>query len=195
MNAIKAFVHRLFVPKKRPTEGVRVLLFAAGVYVLLLIWAIVFKFSFISKININSSMSLGERFFNGFRLFDFFLESNPWRLIRGLLIAILNILVFVPWGIYASFFYGRKGAIGFACVFSCMVECIQLFASFGVFSFEDITLNTLGAFLGVLLYEKYVCRISQPTTQKINQWTVRIGGTISVVAYLNTAVAMILYFL
>ena len=195
MNAIKAFLHRLFVPKKRPTEGVRVLLFAAGVYVLLLIWAIVFKFSFISKININSSMSLGERFFNGFRLFDFFLESNPWRLIRGLLIAILNILVFVPWGIYASFFYGRKRAIGFACVFSCMVECIQLFASFGVFSFEDITLNTLGAFLGVLLYEKYVCRISQPTTQKINQWTVRIGGTISVVAYLNTAVAMILYFL
>ena len=195
MNAIKAFVHRLFVPKKRPTEGVRVLLFAAGVYVLLLIWAIVFKFSFISEININSSMSLGERFFNGFRLFDFFLESNPWRLIRGLLIAILNILVFVPWGIYASFFYGRKRAIGFACVFSCMVECIQLFASFGVFSFEDITLNTLGAFLGVLLYEKYVCRISQPTTQKINQWTVRIGGTISAVAYLNTAVAMILYFL
>ena len=195
MNAIKAFVHRLFVPKKRPTEGVRVLLFAAGVYVLLLIWAIVFKFSFISEININSSMSLGERFFNGFRLFDFFLESNPWRLIRGLLIAILNILVFVPWGIYASFFYGRKRAIGFACVFSCMVECIQLFASFGVFSFEDITLNTLGAFLGVLLYEKYVCRISQPTTQKINQWTVRIGGPISVVAYLNTAVAMILYFL
>ena len=195
MNAIKAFLHRLFVPKKRPTEGVRVLLFAAGVYVLLLIWAIVFKFSFISEININSSMSLGERFFNGFRLFDFFLESNPWRLIRGLLIAILNILVFVPWGIYASFFYGRKRAIGFACVFSCMVECIQLFASFGVFSFEDITLNTLGAFLGVLLYEKYVCRISQPTTQKINQWTVRIGGPISVVAYLNTAVAMILYFL
>lgn len=195
MNAIKAFLHRLFLPKKRPTEGVRVLLFAAGVYVLLLIWAIVFKFSFISEININSSMSLGERFFNGFRLFDFFLESNPWRLIRGLLIAILNILVFVPWGIYASFFYGRKRAIGFACVFSCMVECIQLFASFGVFSFEDITLNTLGAFLGVLLYEKYVCRISQPTTQKINQWTVRIGGPISVVAYLNTAVAMILYFL
>ena len=195
MNAIKAFVHRLFVPKKRPTEGVRVLLFAAGVYVLLLIWAIVFKFSFISEININSSMSLGERFFNGFRLFDFFLESNPWRLIRGLLIAILNILVFVSWGIYASFFYEKGRAIGFACVFSCMVECIQLFASFGVFSFEDITLNTLGAFLGVLLYEKYVCRISQPTTQKINQWTVRIGGPISVVAYLNTAVAMILYFL
>lgn len=195
MNAIKAFLHRLFVPKKRPTEGVKVLLFAAGVYVLLLIWAIVFKFSFISEININSSMSLGERFFNGFRLFDFFLESNPWRLIRGLLIAILNILVFVPWGIYASFFYEKGRAIGFACVFSCMVECIQLFASFGVFSFEDITLNTLGAFLGVLLYEKYVCRISQPTTQKINQWTVRIGGPISVVAYLNTAVAMILYFL
>ena len=108
MNAIKAFLRRLFLPQKRQSEGERVLLFAMGIYVLLLIWAIVFKFSFISEININSPMSLGERFLNGLRFFDFFLETNPWRLIRGLLIATLNILVFMPWGIYASFFYDKK---------------------------------------------------------------------------------------
>lgn len=194
MNATKAFLRRLFAPQKRPTEGVKTLLFATGIYVLLLIWAIVFKFSFISEININSSMSLGTRFLRGFRFFDFFLESNPWRLLRGALIALLNILLFMPWGIYASFFYEKRKAVGFTCIFSLMVECIQLFASFGVFSFEDVFLNTLGAFLGVLLYQRYINRISQPTTHKINQWTVRIGGSFAAIAYVNVIVAMILYF-
>ena len=170
------------------------LLFATGIYVLLLIWAIVFKFSFISEINMHSPMSLGERFLNGFRFFDFFLERNTWRLIRGLLIAILNILLFCPWGIYASFFYDRKRAVAFACVFSCIVECIQLFARFGVFSFEDILLNTVGAILGVLIFEKYINRISANTTQKINHWTVRIGAPFTIFAYVNVVVALILYF-
>ncbi len=194
MKSIKAFLGRIFTPQKRPAEGVKVLLFATGIYVLLLIWAIVFKFSFISEIDINSPMSLGERFLNGFLFFEFFLETNPWRLTRGLLIAILNILVFMPWGIYASFFYNRKRSVGFACIFSLVVESIQLFASFGVFSFEDIALNTLGAFLGVLIFEKYICRIPEKMTRKINGWTVRIGGPLAAVAYLNVFVAMILYF-
>ena len=194
MKTIKDFLCRIFAPRKRVTEGKRILLFATGIYVLLLIWAIVFKFSFISEINMHSPMSLGERFLNGFRFFDFFLERNTWRLIRGLLIAILNILLFCPWGIYASFFYDRKRAVAFACVFSCIVECIQLFARFGVFSFEDILLNTIGAIFGVLIFEKYINRISANTTQKINHWTVRIGAPFTIFAYVNVVVALILYF-
>ena len=194
MSTIKSVLQRVFAPQKRVTEGKRILLFAAGIYVLLLIWAIVFKFSFISEININSPMSLSWRFLNGFRLFDFFLETNPWRLIRGLLIAILNVLLFMPWGIYASFFYDKKRAVGFACIFSALVECIQLFAKFGVFSFEDIVLNTLGAFLGVLVFDKYICQLSQNTTQKVNGWVVRIGSPFAVLAYINVIVAMALYF-
>ena len=129
------------------------------VYALLLIWAIVFKFSAISAININSTLPLGRRILNGLCFFDFFLSSNPWRLVRGLLIAMLNVLLFLPWGIYASFFYDPKRAVTFACVFALLVECIQLFARFGVFSFEDVALNTLGAFLGVLIFEKYIRHI------------------------------------
>ena len=194
MNTVKAFLRRTFVPRKRPIEGEKVLLVATGVYVLLLIWAIVFKFSFISEININSPVSFGRRVLNGLCFFDFFLDTNPLRLIRGLLIAILNILIFVPWGIYASFFYDKRRSVGFACVFSTLVECIQLFASFGVFSLEDIALNTLGAFLGVLIFQKYICRIPEKTTQKINQWVARIGIPLSVTAYFNVIVAMVLYF-
>ena len=190
----KAFWRSVFLPQKRPLEGKKTLLFAAGIYVLLLIWAILFKFSAISEININSPMSLETRFWRGFRFFDFFLEKNAWRLIRGLLIAVLNILVFLPWGIYASFFYDKKRTILFAAAFSLMIECIQLFASFGVFSFEDLTLNTLGAYLGVLLFEKCVCRLSQANTQTINRWTVRIGGGVCILGYINVIVAMILYF-
>ena len=194
MNAIKSVLHRIFAPQKRVTEGKRTLLFAAGIYFLLLIWAIVFKFSAISEINMDPKMSLGDRFLRGLRFFDFFLESNPWRLVRGFLIAILNVLLFCPWGIYASFFYDQTRAVGFACAFSCMVECLQLFARFGVFSFEDMLLNTFGAFLGVLLFKRYINRIPENTAQKINLWTVRIGAPVAALAYANVIVAMALYF-
>lgn len=194
MNAIKSVLHRIFAPQKRVTDGKRTLLLAAGIYFLLLVWAIVFKFSAISEINMDPKMSLGDRFLRGLRFFDFFLESNPWRLVRGFLIAILNVLLFCPWGIYASFFYDQTRAVGFACAFSCMVECLQLFARFGVFSFEDMLLNTLGAFLGVLLFKRYINRIPENTAQKINLWTVRIGAPVAALAYVNVIVAMALYF-
>lgn len=194
MNAIKSVLHRIFAPQKRVTEGKRTLLLAAGIYFLLLVWAIVFKFSAIPEINMDPKMSLGDRFLRGLRFFDFFLESNPWRLVRGFLIAILNVLLFCPWGIYASFFYDQTRAVGFACAFSCMVECLQLFARFGVFSFEDMLLNTLGAFLGVLLFKRYINRIPENTAQKINLWTVRIGTPVAALAYANVIVAMALYF-
>lgn len=194
MNAIKSVLYRIFAPQKRVTEGKRTLLLAAGIYFLLLVWAIVFKFSAISEINMDPKISLGDRFLRGLRFFDFFLESNPWRLVRGFLIAILNVLLFCPWGIYASFFYDQTRAVGFACAFSCMVECLQLFARFGVFSFEDMLLNTLGAFLGVLLFKRYINRIPENTAQKINFWTVRIGAPFAALAYVNVIVAMALYF-
>jgi glycopeptide antibiotics resistance protein len=194
VNAIKSVLHRIFAPQKRVTESKRTLLLAAGIYFLLLVWAIVFKFSAISEINMDPKMSLGDRFLRGLRFFDFFLESNPWRLVRGFLIAILNVLLFCPWGIYASFFYDQTRAVGFACAFSCMVECLQLFARFGVFSFEDMLLNTLGAFLGVLLFKRYINRIPENTAQKINLWTVRIGAPVAALAYVNVIVAMALYF-
>ena len=169
-------------------------MFAAGIYALLLLWAILFKFSLISQININSPLPLGRRILNGLCFFDFFLESNPWRLIRGLLIATLNVLLFMPWGMYASFFYEKKRAVLFAAAFSLMVECIQLFFRFGVFSLEDLALNTLGAYLGYLLFEQNTHRISNSVWQKIHQWTVRIGTPVTLVAYANVIYAMILYF-
>ena len=187
-------MHRIFTPQKSSIGGTKTLLFAAGIYALLLLWAILFKFSLISQININSPLSLGRRILNGLCFFDFFLESNPWRLIRGLLIATLNVLLFMPWGIYASFFYEKKRAVLFAAAFSLMVECIQLFLRFGVFSLEDLALNTLGAYLGYLLFEQNTHRISNSVWQKIHQWTVRIGTPVTLVAYANVFYAMILYF-
>ena len=100
----------------------------------------------------------------------------------------------MPWGMYASFFYEKKRAVLFAAAFSLMVECIQLFFRFGVFSLEDLALNTLGACLGYLLFEQNIHRISNSVWQKIHQWTVRIGTPVTFVAYANVIYAMILYF-
>ena len=76
MKKIKAFLRRLFAPQANPAGDIKILLFAAGIYLLLLIWAIVFKFSVISAIKINAPMSLGERFFNGFHFLDFLLKLH-----------------------------------------------------------------------------------------------------------------------
>ena len=194
MNRFKTLLHRIFAPQKRPQEGIKTLLIAAGIYLLLLIWAIVFKFSLVSIIYKGTSVTLWESFLNGFRFFYFVDSPHTWRFWRGVLVVILNVLVFMPWGIYASFFYDQKRTIWFACLFSMLVECIQLFARFGVFSFEDIILNTLGAFLGVLIFQKYICSLSENVTNKVNEWVVRFGSPLAVLAYINIIVAMILYF-
>ncbi len=194
MKKKKIHIGSFLLPQKRPPEGTKLLLFAAGIYLLLLIWSIVFKFSAVSQINTNSSKPIITCILHGLCFFDFFLETNPWRLIRGLLIALLNVLLFMPWGIYASFFYKKKRAVALACAFSLLVECFQLFARFGVFSFEDVALNTFGAFLGVLVFEKHIDRISESTTQKINRWTVCIGTPFTILAYVNVIVAMALHF-
>lgn len=194
MKKIKTIRRCLFAPQTKPTEGTKTLLFATVIYLLLLIWAIVFKFSVISVIHINPHMTLADRFFNGFHFFDFLVESNRWLQIRGCLVTVLNVLLFMPWGIYASFFWDKKRTVFSAFAFSAVIECTQLFANFGVFSLEDIILNTLGAFFGVLIFQKNIDGIHENTTHAINRWTVRIGAPFAAVAYGNVIVAMILYF-
>ncbi|MDD6381149.1 MAG: VanZ family protein [Lachnospiraceae bacterium] len=68
-----------------------------------------------------------------------------------------NIMIFIPFGALVTFFCREKRCvvlnvtlIGF--VFSCGVEITQLFTRVGSCDVDDIILNTIGGFIGSLIY-------------------------------------------
>jgi len=64
-----------------------------------------------------------------------------------------NIVMFVPIGVLFSFITSRKRmAVFLAFVLSLCIELIQLFSMRGLFEFDDMFHNTLGAVIGCLVY-------------------------------------------
>ncbi len=66
-----------------------------------------------------------------------------------------NIIIFLPFGFFMPMASKNENAVktvmhGFAL--SLMVEVIQLITKVGCFDVDDLMLNTLGAFLGYLIY-------------------------------------------
>ena len=72
---------------------------------------------------------------------------------------ISNVLVFIPWPIlFAEVFPHMKKfcwAVGSACLFSVFVELIQLVFRIGMFEFDDIFHNVLGAMIGYSIFMFY----------------------------------------
>lgn len=64
---------------------------------------------------------------------------------------IVNILMFIPIGFLFGIKAGWKG-IPIAALFSLIIELIQLATRRGLFEFDDIIHNTLGAAIGVGLW-------------------------------------------
>ena len=130
-----------------------------GTYLVLLIWVILFKcnifesvisaYSFMRFITVYERITLFGIPFMGYFdpefLFDFNKISD----------AVLNVLVFFPLGLYASYFAKKRKflsatLIAFACSFA--FEVIQLFSLLGAFDPEDFITNTFGAVVGYGLY-------------------------------------------
>ena len=71
---------------------------------------------------------------------------------KTLFIQILaNVVMFIPIGFFAGRLLGWKGILlGFGC--SALIELVQLITKRGLFEFDDIIHNTLGAAIGVGLW-------------------------------------------
>jgi VanZ family protein len=69
---------------------------------------------------------------------------NGWEQI------VANIAVFVPLGFLLGLLIGWKGVLAGAG-FSALIELLQLLLHRGVFEFDDLVHNTLGALIGVAL--------------------------------------------
>ncbi|MBD5137184.1 MAG: VanZ family protein [Lachnospiraceae bacterium] len=75
---------------------------------------------------------------------------------KAFLNLIGNIAAFVPFGMFLPMIKSKKtgliNTVIISFLFSACIETIQLYFKLGVFDVDDIVLNTLGGFIGYLLY-------------------------------------------
>ena len=73
--------------------------------------------------------------------------------------SVLNILLFIPFGILGSTFFKSKGSLKdifviavLAVVLSLLIETTQLYTGTGMFEISDILTNSLGCLIGAVLF-------------------------------------------
>ncbi len=77
-----------------------------------------------------------------------FWSYRVWEAQKEQIIA--NVIMFLPIGFLGGAIFGWKGILlGLGC--SVMIECLQFVFCRGLFEFDDIVHNTLGATIGVLV--------------------------------------------
>lgn len=104
--------------------------------------------------------------------------TGDWEIGRQIL---GNIAMFVPFGFLLSALvpYRKKACLAVVIagfVFSCIIETFQLELMRGLFEYDDIVNNTLGALLGLLLYKV----TGKPEAQERNEKVVLFLGTLFV---------------
>ncbi len=102
-----------------------------------------------------------------------------------------NILLFVPLGIYGMTLMREKSgkkATFIVFLTSLAVEIVQYTFKKGVGDIDDIILNVLGGFIGVILYQK--CLIKFENEKKVNFFIGAIAFMVAIISLL----AMIFYY-
>ena len=113
------------------------------IYVILLIWIIIFRLNF----SVSSIHRIRE-----LNLIPFYYE-NVYEGDIPIFEAILNVLIFLPFGIYLKMFgITNKKTILSGFVISCLFELCQFIFRFGASDITDIITNTLGTICGIYLY-------------------------------------------
>ena len=139
-------------------------------YILIIIFAIMFK-SFMPKDLISnyeylSTLTLEKRFIRGIKIIEFYkIDYEIGVITKTIILDILNVLVFIPFGILITHFIKKKRvfkALLITFIISFLIELFQLFTIIGAFMLNDIIINILGGILGSIIYiistknEKYI---------------------------------------
>jgi glycopeptide antibiotics resistance protein len=136
-------------------------------YLLILIWLVLFKFSF----NISAVLDHQRRSLN---LIPFAAPS----LVNGAVNfgeIIDNCIVFIPFGLLLSVNFKKIGffhKLAYIAVFSLAAESIQFIFAIGATDITDLITNTFGGFLGLKLYglgNKYI------NNEKLDKVIISIG--------------------
>lgn len=107
----------------------------------------------------------------------------------------LNVLIYIPLGIFLSFIAHKKTFLNLAVILisSAIFEAVQYVTGFGGCDSSDIVCNFLGGLLGIMLYKFLRPRVSDTTVNQIVRITSIISLPIVLYAVINTAVHWQLY--
>jgi len=157
--------------KINPTKATVVALI---IYCFVLTWVIMFKCNLLI-----SDMRFGYRSitFVPFRQFD---------RIGYLADYLLNIVVYIPMGIYVCTFLKNKSfalKIAVVAISSILFEVVQYIIAFGSSDISDVISNTLGGIIGVLLHSKIK---DKPVFHWFNCCMVTVGLPLVIFAIIQT---------
>ena len=140
-----------------------------ALYLLFLLWLVLFKFS----LNLSSVLDHQTRSLN----------LIPFAASSSLREIIYNFVVFIPFGLFLSVNLKRATfwqRLALVCIFSLAVEITQFVFAIGATDITDVITNTLGGYLGLLLYDlsnKYV------NNEKLDRF-IAVAGTLLLIVFI-----------
>lgn len=168
------------------------------IYVCLIIWVVMFKCNLIDSIykayTFVSEQTLLERFTRFIIPFKDYTEDFFSNQIHILIKDdILNVLIFIPLGLYLAFFIKNKKLIKtllITFITSLFFELFQLFSLIGSFATKDFITNLLGSFIGFigykLIYKKENSEIKLIILNIISIMVIIVFSPIVIYAFINT---------
>lgn len=131
------------------------------IYLLLVAWVVFFKCNLIDVVygyKELSKMTILERLLNEINPIGWYIDPPIATEVPNYLRDdILNVVLFIPFGGYLSHFIKEKKILKIVLIalsVSIFIEVFQLFTMLGAASSKDLITNSLGAFIGALIYKK-----------------------------------------
>ncbi len=167
---------------------------AFSAYAVILVWIIALKCNWEVPISdcfhYTRPMSIGERV-----RFAFSGSSDIWKALSGK-DGVLNLLAFLPLGIYMPFIH-RGGrfikALPIAAGLTLTFELIQLLSCVGAASVVDLAANILGFVAGYALSFCIFVRLPSRAINCINTVVVGVGVPVAIYAVANTVLHLEIY--
>ena len=135
------------------------------VYVLAVLFGIMLKSimpnDLIANYDFLSTMTIKERIIRGLKIFEFYkIEYELGIIKRTIILDLLNMIVFIPFGILITHFFKKKRIListVITFIFSLFIEIFQLLTIIGAFMLNDLIINIIGGVIGSIIYV-YVTR-------------------------------------
>ena len=150
--------------------------FAIGLYTYILLWIVCLKLGNAEMLTRNyinlTELNLEERFM--WDIVPFHTRQNHELQCMEF---IANSLIFAPYGVLLNYLFKKRNIFRdvFLCfAFSLSIEVFQLYSLLGGFASEDLIMNTLGYFVGLIFY--YL--IFKKRTVKTCIWVCRVANFI-----------------
>lgn len=149
-------------------------------YLIFLMWVILFKMDLVEtlyRLQYRSSRSINLIPFAGTAVYDGRLDY---------LEIVLNICIFLPYGIYLPALHTGKSRLrDFLQIIlsSFLFELLQFLLSIGVADVTDLLANSLGGLLGILLFTHLEKMDKNKVITRINRWS--LLGSLLLLLYMK----------